>query len=138
MDVFEIKIKDKSEGDDKWKIAIPYINGISLIDILREIELKYDSKIAGEYDGKEITDFIKDLDCENITNTEKKSLVICTCGFEGCWCLLANIQRNNNFVIWSNFEQNHRPEWKYDDLKEFKFDSFAYSKEFLKIKSIVK
>jgi hypothetical protein len=54
----------------------------------------------------------------------KATLLGCTCGITECWFLLVSITVLEDVVIWSDFEQFHRP-WLYD-LGPFVFDKPAY------------
>ncbi len=54
----------------------------------------------------------------------KATLLGCTCGITECWFLLVTITVGDEVVIWSDFEQFHRP-WIYD-LGPFVFDKREY------------
>ncbi|MCA9663019.1 MAG: hypothetical protein KC486_32085, partial [Myxococcales bacterium] len=43
----------------------------------------------------------------------KSALLVCSCGFDECWFVLATIDVLDDAVIWSDFEQFHR-NWVYD------------------------
>ena len=58
---------------------------------------------------------------------EKIALLICSfCGDTGCWPLLAQIQVSEDTVVWSDFEQHHRKNWRYDSFGPFVFDRGQY------------
>ncbi len=58
---------------------------------------------------------------------EKIALLICSvCGETGCWPLLARVQVNGDTIVWSDFEQPHRSQWRYDSLGPFVFDQAQY------------
>lgn len=54
----------------------------------------------------------------------KATVLGCTCGITGCWFLLVRITMLDDVVLWSDFEQFHRP-WIYT-LGPFVFDRKAY------------
>jgi hypothetical protein len=54
----------------------------------------------------------------------KSALLVCSCGFDECWFLMAKIDVLDDAVIWSDFEQFHR-NWVYD-LGPFVFEKGAY------------
>jgi hypothetical protein len=57
----------------------------------------------------------------------KATVLGCTCGITECWFLLVRITILDEVVIWSDFEQFHRP-WVYD-LGPFIFDKQAYLRQ---------
>lgn len=54
----------------------------------------------------------------------KATVLGCTCGITECWFLLVRITILDDVVLWSDFEQFHRP-WIYS-LGPFVFDRQAY------------
>lgn len=48
---------------------------------------------------------------EDDPRRRKATLLECTCGISECWFLLARITLLDEFVVWSEFEQFHRP-WR--------------------------
>jgi hypothetical protein len=113
-------------------VAMPIINDLSLISILKEVELPFAKKegsprIAGTYDG--LPNSIVFLPSKHFLGEPKAmyfydgktSILECECGCEGCWPFLVKIEVDENNVRWSGFEQPHRAEWKYDALGEFVF-----------------
>lgn len=54
----------------------------------------------------------------------KTTVLSCTCGITECWFLLVSITVLEETVVWSDFEQFHRP-WVYD-LGPFVFEKTAY------------
>lgn len=56
----------------------------------------------------------------------KATVLGCTCGIVECWFLMVEITLLDDVVIWSDFEQFHRP-WVYA-LGPFVFDRAAYER----------
>lgn len=54
----------------------------------------------------------------------KTTLLGCSCGIIECWFLLAQITLTKTTVQWSDFQQFHRQEWKYN--LSFIFDRHEY------------
>lgn len=61
---------------------------------------------------------------EDDARRDKVALLGCPCGFVECWFLLAQITVLDGFVVWSDFEQFHRP-WSLE-LGPFVFERAAY------------
>jgi hypothetical protein len=138
------KIKLIVKTLDNQEYVDIYINNERLIDIIKRIELKYDSKIAGSYKGLP-TDIVF-LPSRHLLDRpyalydygDKVSVLECECGCAGCWDLNVKITLEDDKVVWSDFEQPHRDEdsaggyWKYDELKPFVFDRNEYEVELSK------
>ena len=60
-------------------------------------------------------------------NDEKVALLICGfCADTGCWPLLAQVEVSADTFVWSDFEQPHRKNWRYDSFGPFVFDREQY------------
>lgn len=57
---------------------------------------------------------------------EKTALLGCECGFVECWPLFVRTTLSESLVVWSDFEQLHRP-WTYD-LGPYVFERDAYER----------
>jgi hypothetical protein len=137
MDTIGLKINKRT-----GKVDI-YVNDENLLKIVKKIESKHlkwwQSKDlrAGAYVGLPpeavfypSTRFLIEPN-KDIDDWEDKIVIYqCHCGHEGCWPLLVKIQIKLKEVTWSDFEQPHRGEWKYD-LK-FTFDKKQYEAEIKK------
>ncbi|HJV16177.1 MAG TPA: hypothetical protein VJ546_02125 [Bacillales bacterium] len=139
MDQISLKIDKDNEGKENVQI---FINGVSIIDILKRIEFQYDKSIAGQYKGlpPEIV-FYPSKHFIGLTHEEldyhddKSAILICECGCAGCWDFIVKISITDQTVTWSEFEQPHRgPEsasghWNYEGLLPFVFDRKQYESE---------
>lgn len=137
FDTLTLEIKEPDESYRDWRTVEVLINGHRLIDMLCEIELPYAREeghpdIAGGYIGLEpkyvflpARTFL-DAPDEWYEEDGKAGILSCECGEPGCWPLLVRITLGPDRVIWSDFEQPHRPQWDYDDLGPFVFDRAKY------------
>lgn len=106
------------------------INGQSLIDLVRSIELPFaeleDSPdIAGAYSWL-IAEY-----CEIQRLTTEECMVLgCNCGIPECWPLATRVSFSENVVNWSNFRNWHTESrtnpWDYSALGPFTFDRQQY------------
>jgi hypothetical protein len=125
-------------------LVVPVIDGKSLISILRVIELPFAKKegsptIAGAYSGIAISlgrppsrhYYGEETDRDD----GKTELLFCECLCDGCWDFVAGIEVTNKKVIWKDFEQIHRKNWKYDELGVFLFDRKQYEDALNQLKS---
>jgi hypothetical protein len=141
MDVIEIAI----EPEEVWKsrtvdLVNFYINGRNIIDIVRDVELPFDSLHAGHYIGI-LPDHFLEYYKRDVPG--KTYLLQCDCfGTIGCNPLLARVVIEKDVVIWDAFEQPNWGEgsrgehWTYN-LK-FVFDRTQYESEFKKIVDYVR
>lgn len=63
---------------------------------------------------------------ENDPQSQKATILQCTCGVPDCWFLMTHITLEQNVVRWSAFEQFHR-DWKYN--LSFNFDRTDYESQ---------
>ncbi len=115
---------------------MPIIDGRSIINILKEVEMPFCKKegtleIAGNYSGLPISLVRPPLKLyygEQSRRTDGKiTLLICDCLSAGCWDFVAEIESTDQKVIWKNFEQIHRRNWNYDELGSFEFDKDQFA-----------
>jgi hypothetical protein len=107
------------------RLAIVRIDDRELLDIVRDVELPIAAKageaeLAGKYGYLNIQDVIHPsrqllgepirplLEYDGIV-----SILECECGCEGCWPLIARVDVTETQVIWRDFQQVHRDNWKY-------------------------
>lgn len=115
------------------KVALPFINDKSLVDIIKEIEQKWDSKIAGAYDGIRPIFLYEELsEKSSFFHNSKPRILECDCGTDGCWSLLIEIKENESTIEWLNFEQIFRDNWNYN--LHFEFDKKEYENAINKLK----
>lgn len=114
-------------------ILDPTINGQSLIEMVRQVELPFMPRrpdLAGDYSG--IPARLALLPSRHLLggSPEKSIILVCTCGEPGCGALFANIEVTEGEVVWSKFSGIRRPApgrsgW-HDALGPFRFDKQQY------------
>jgi hypothetical protein len=116
------------------------VNGRNLVDILRELELPFAARegnldLAGSYVGlppeeiflpssRLLGDPAIYYDYDYLDG--KIAILGCGCGEVDCWPFRVRVTLREDAVIWSDFEQPHRREWRYDELLPFVFDRTQY------------
>ena len=150
MDTIEFKlIKDADIYADKAPspgVAI-YINGQSLIDLARKVELPFaieegHEREAGNYVWLRFVwlhgaweHFHGTAEPEFYYRSKTNLLECGTCGTSGCWPLLARIEVKKTIVVWKLFEQPNRRKknasrrmkhWTYENLVPFRFKREQY------------
>lgn len=115
------------------------IDGIDFIERVRQVELAYDAKVAGQYAGPptrvlppcrlfygEIPEDAGWVSSATIEGTVP--ILGCPCGTEGCWPLhvAIEIDEADNTVSWSGFKNPFRNSWDYEGLGPFRFHLNAY------------
>jgi hypothetical protein len=120
--------------------ALIRIDSRPLLDVITELETPIVSEagepsLAGGYvylNAKDVIYPSRHLLGEPIrpllTYGEKVSILECECGCEGCWPLLVRITVSGDEVVWSEFEQPHRPNWHYPKDIRFRFDRIQYER----------
>ena len=61
-------------------------------------------------------------------DSRRVPLLGCECGEWGCWPLLAEIVADARKVVWTNFEQPHRPARDYSEFGPFHFTRADYDR----------
>ena len=134
---------DKSASDS---VGI-FINGRSLIELVREAELPFAAEEGREQDAgnyvwlrlKWLPDAWQHFHGVSEPRFQcyfKTNLLECgTCGVSGCWPLLARIEVKDSSIVWRLFEQPYRRKryetkrvrhWKYSSFGPFHFDREQY------------
>jgi hypothetical protein len=117
-----------------------FINGSSLVDMVREVELPFAAsegkpRLAGKYVGLPL-EAILFPSRRLLGDREERyddwggriSVLGCGCDEVGCWPLQVVIAATENRVTWSDFEQPHRKSWRHDRLGPFVFERGAYER----------
>lgn len=132
-------------GDEEQELicAKIIINGTTLIETLRAYELPYAKKynhesIAGGYIYN-YAEYLHKLLSNKQNSQEYENeipILICQCGFEGCWDLLVTVEENETSIIWKNFHNPRRSSpdsaggfWDYGSFPTFCFDKKQYKEE---------
>jgi hypothetical protein len=141
MDTLRLKVGKREDPADGLVDAVNvFVNGRDLMEIARETEFPFATRdgkpdLAGNYVGlrpEEVLLPSRRLLGEPETYYDsdgpegKLAVLGCVCGEPGCWPLLVRIAMLDGAVVWSDFEQPHRPAWRYDNLGPFVFDRSRY------------
>lgn len=149
MNILKIEINPSHYESGDFHEILLFIDGRNLIDILKNIEKKYDPRIAGQYKGLilEYTSPEHFLGKPKILYGEEENktpLLDCQCGCNGCWTFASEIIIEEDNIIWKNFEQIHRSgefgdkPWCYEELGFFIFNKEQYFQEINKLKELPK
>ena len=124
-----------------------FVNGRSLIESVREIELPYATQEGREQDAGNYVwlrlNWLPDIWLHFHGTSEqvlfypfKTNLLECgTCGVSECWPLLVRIEVKGKSIVWRLFEQPYRRKkyetrrikhWKYVGFGPFRFDREQY------------
>ncbi len=141
MDRFGLR-RTKGKSGDYEAVEI-LVNGRSLIDILREVELPFATReghpeIAGSYEGvpAEIAFYpsrhLLDEPKPFLQGGEGRTIILecAECGEPGCWPFELRIRLDDQTVTWWDYLQPYRKgAWTYEALPEFVFDRRGYETE---------
>lgn len=140
MDVVEFDVRSETLGVGDVATVTPYVNGTSLIELARRVELRPatesgESRLAGAYAGLVINERVSWV--RWYLNDQPQSrfgagsidgdscLLGCTCGDTPCWPLRAKIAVDRDHVTWSKFRTGHRL-WDLRNLGPFTFRTAQY------------
>jgi hypothetical protein len=134
MDYIKLQWQDREEHHlDRCKELHILINGQSLIDLVRPVELPF-AELEGKPDIAGSYGWLSDVDCEiQRLKTEECMVLGCNCGIPDCWPLTARVSLAEDIVCWSRFQNWHRvkgcvSEWDHTGLGPFVFDRQEYEK----------
>lgn len=121
---------------DDVPVIVPYVDGVPLPDLLREVELpsaRGEGKpdLAGSYAG--LTDDEVRWPSQHYLGepvltwfgTGDTVLLGCTCGDWGCWPFTATVTVADQTVTWTAYRNGHR-DWQYAALDDLVFDRTQY------------
>ncbi len=118
-------------------VVVPCIDGAALADLADSFERGHDmTDPAGGYGGL-IPEFLNygPLDryflgkpaTEYFVNRPGRIFVLgCRCGEVGCWPLTCDVGVRKDEIVWSDFEQPHRPRRDYSGFGPFVFGRSQY------------
>lgn len=143
IDILELRLKNHNELNDEYmededsewlknnKFVEIIVNGISLLDTIKQIETEYCQKescpeIAGSY-GHNTAEFMKkSLKEALIPDTYNYINLYCCgdCGFCGCWSVCCTFREKDGLIEMKNFRHNHRDKWTYNLHFRFSKENF--------------
>ena len=144
MDHLEMRIEPAREEHLRFRLQlIININGQSLIDLVRPVELPF-CTIEGHPESAGNHGWLHMFECEIFVEPDdpETHLLGCTCGEADCWPILGHIKKTLNTVQWYSFYNPFRLEkylskvncddgrifipWDYAALGPFEFDRKQY------------
>jgi hypothetical protein len=116
---------------------MPYVDGVSLVELVSGFERAAGYDVAGEYAGIVLDHFnFGDLagyltgqpDSPYWVKLGAIALLGCNCGELGCWPLQCQVLVDEDLVLWRGFEQPHRPARDYGSFGPFVFRRSQYER----------
>lgn len=126
MDILSFNIEPRANSLNRY-VAIPFINGRSLIDYIREVEERFDNTLAGSYDAISPDHLLDELSKGSFLDTTRSRILECECGVAGCWPLLMKVTPTDKTIKWHGFIQYNKDNWDYSALQIFEFDKMQYN-----------
>lgn len=108
--------------------VVPYVDGVSLVDLVSSFESGRGHDVPGSYAGL-ARDW--EFDAGRWQPSPHTSVAVdllgCECGEAGCWPLVARIRSAGDRIVWDSFRQPHRPDRDYTGFGPFTFDARQYA-----------
>lgn len=132
--VFELRASTSVEGTLELTRVVPYIDGVSLVELVAEYEKTRAFEPSGSYGGivpthrfglDHLSAYYRDSD-STAPGGSIVEVLSCGCGEFGCWPLLARITVDDDDVVWADFSQPHRSSWDYSAFGPFVFGRDEY------------
>jgi len=130
---FEVRpFGDKPDGARE---LLPYVDDVSLVDLVSGFEHAAGYDVAGKYAGIVLDHFnFGDLtsyltgqpDSSYWEEAGAIALLGCDCGEVGCWPLEAEVVTTDSRVTWRGFIQPHRPKRDYGSFGPLVFRRTHY------------
>ncbi|WP_327023446.1 hypothetical protein [Micromonospora sp. NBC_01739] len=122
------------QAPDPARELLPYVDNVSLVDLVSDFERAAGHDVPGAYAGIVLDHFnFGDLDAylTGRSNSAYRgkgviALLGCDCGEVGCWPLEAQVITTEESVIWRGFSQPYRPQRDYGDFGPFVFRRNQY------------
>ena len=133
-DIIKVEPVVEIYGDKFYpQIAVAfYINGRDVRDIAYDVELPYAMANEEPYNAGSYAYLRPDEVFCHYQSDEKLTIYGCGCGMPACWPLDVRITKQDDSVIWSDFELCHREDWKHDGMY-YIFRREQYDNEMAKI-----
>ena len=108
------------------------VDGEDLLSLVRQVEEPYAAaeqapSLAGRYQAL-LAEVLLEKPSYFLRGDAKVALYRCICGCDICWPLLVRISSTRDLVVWSEFEQPHRPAWRYQRLGPLVFTRRDYQR----------
>jgi hypothetical protein len=130
---FDIRLS--GDGSDPARLLLPYVDDVSLVDLISDYENAAGFDVPGAY-AEVIIDNIEGglapyllgrPDPADRTDRDAIALLGCrACGMVDCWPLETQVFIADDLVTWTNFSQPFRPHRDYTHFGPFVFRRHQY------------
>jgi hypothetical protein len=130
-------VRPWGNGPDPARELLPYVDNVSLVDLISGYERAAGYDVPGTYAGIVLDHFtFGDLTaylagephCAYRAKRGVIALLGCDCGEVGCWPLEARVLVDGGLVTWRGFAQPFRPERDYGTFGPFVFRRSQYER----------
>lgn len=143
----EVEWRVQTPVHERSDVAI-YVNGIPLIDLVKQFEECMGYRPAGEYGwcpARYTLAYPRHFMGEARWKEDRGRVVFlfCSCKAYGCWSLNGRIELAEGLVRWFDFEQTHRPatagarHWDYATFGPFCFERTQYEASLARAQSVL-
>ncbi|WP_239313920.1 hypothetical protein [Plantactinospora mayteni] len=131
------EVRPWGHGPTPAREVLPYIDNVSLVDLVRGYELAAGYDVPGAYAGivldhfnfGDLTSYLTGApDSAYWANRGVIALLGCDCGEVGCWPLEALVLLDDGLVTWRGFAQPFRPNRDYGTFGPFVFQRTQYER----------
>ncbi|MFG1857038.1 hypothetical protein ACGFJT_34740 [Actinomadura geliboluensis] len=130
-------VRPWGDGPAPARELLPYIDNVSLVDLVSGFEHAASHDAPGAYAGIVLDHFnFGDLATYLMGQPDSAywakrgviALLGCDCGEVGCWPLEARVFIDDDLVVWRGFAQPHRPGRDYGSFGPFTFRRNQYER----------
>jgi hypothetical protein len=131
------EVRPWGSGTPLGRELLPYVDDVSLVDLVSGYEHAARYDVAGEYAGL-VPDHFNFGDLASYLTGQPDSsywarrgavaLLGCECGEVGCWPLEAEVLTSEDVVTWRGFRQPYRPTRDYGSFGPFVFRRSHYER----------
>jgi hypothetical protein len=130
-------VRPWGDGPDPARELLPYIDSVSLVDLVCGFERAAGDDVPGAYAGIVLDHFnVGDLTAYLSGHPDSAywakrgviALLGCDCGEVGCWPLEARVVVDEDLVTWRGFAQPYRPKRDYGSFGPFAFRRSQYER----------
>jgi hypothetical protein len=142
LDTLSFEKVEQKVNESYYTLAKIIINGKPFIEIVKDYELPFTDKsdvveLAGSYmsaPAKYLYDMLTyNEKCQ--TYDDEIPILICRCGAEGCWDLIATVEDKGSVIVWKDIHNPRRSSptpqrtsfWDYKNFPSFCFDKQQYN-----------
>jgi hypothetical protein len=131
------EVRPWRDSPPQGRELLPYVDDVSLVDLVSGYEHAAGYDVAGEYAGLVLDHFnFGDLpsyltgqpDASYWAKIGAVALLGCECGEVGCWPLHAEVLTSDDVVTWRGFQQPYRPNRDYGSFGPFVFRRSQYER----------